>query len=70
MGGPAGDLFIGNRKFKIDPKTPATSATTATFQPKCSKSSNRSNPLGMDSGLSNNLFSANSNWCLGLVTSI
>lgn len=38
-------------KFKIDPKTPATSATTATFQPKCSESSNRSNPLGMDSGI-------------------
>jgi hypothetical protein len=36
-------------KFKIDPKTPATSATTATFQPKCSESSNCSNPLEMDS---------------------
>ena len=36
-------------KFKIDPKTPATPAT---FQPKCSESSNCSNPLEMDSGIS------------------
>ena len=39
-------------KFKIAPKTPATpatTATTATFQPKCSESSNCSNPLGTDS---------------------
>lgn len=36
-------------KFKIDPKPPATPATTATFQPKCSESSNCSNPLEMDS---------------------
>ena len=36
-------------KFKIGPKTPATTATPATFQPKCSESSNCSNPLEMDS---------------------
>ena len=36
-------------KFEIDSKTPATPATTATFQPKCSESSNCSNPLEMDS---------------------
>ena len=33
-------------KFEIGPKPPATPAT---FQPKCSESSNCSNPLGTDS---------------------
>jgi hypothetical protein len=36
-------------KFEISLKPPATPATTATFQPKCSKSSDCSNLLEVDS---------------------
>ena len=39
-------------KFEISLKPPATPATTATFQPKCSGSSDCSNLLEMDSGIS------------------